>query len=50
MNHDCNDLLWLAILGLTDAYINQRITQKLYDLLYTDLFNEVLKLNPEVLT
>ncbi|CAK81557.1 unnamed protein product (macronuclear) [Paramecium tetraurelia] len=45
MNHDCNDHLWYAILGLTDAYIHMRLNQKNYDLIFEELQNEVIRLN-----
>jgi len=45
MNHDCNDHLWYAILGLTDAYIHMRLNQKNYDVIFEELQNEVIRLN-----
>lgn len=45
LNHDCNEHLWFAILGLTDAFVHMRTSQKNYDQIFNDLQNEVYRLN-----
>ncbi|KAG9047269.1 hypothetical protein FS837_002630 [Tulasnella sp. UAMH 9824] len=43
-----NDLLWLAILGLTHQYLSATITRDQYEAYYTIFNNEVGRLNPPV--
>ena len=42
-----NDLLWLAIVGLTDHYIHERMSQDVYQELVQVYQSEVLSLNQE---
>lgn len=41
-----NELLWLAILGLTYQYTTSRISRTTYDKYHTIYFDEVFRLNP----
>jgi cell division control protein 45 len=41
-----NELLWLAILGLTYQYTTSRIPRTTYDKYHTIYFDEVFRLNP----
>lgn len=43
-----NDLLWLAILGLTYQYTTSRISREKYDLYYAIYDNEVRRLNKDI--
>lgn len=45
LSHENNDFLWYAILGLTEAYLHQKLNQKYYDILFNELSNEVIRLN-----
>ncbi|CAM9144349.1 unnamed protein product [Choristocarpus tenellus] len=45
VNKDNNDLLWLAIVGLTDQYIHQRVDQDIYVTLVTQLQQHVVAKN-----
>lgn len=44
-----NDLLWLAILGLTYQYVTSRIPRDTYDKYYTIYESEVIRLNKDVI-
>ena len=43
-----NDLLWLAILGLTYQYVTSRISRIVYDKYYTIYESEVRRLNADI--
>ncbi|KAG8881426.1 hypothetical protein FRB98_004361 [Tulasnella sp. 332] len=43
-----NDLLWLAILGLTHQYLSSSITREQYDHFYEIFNDEVARLNPPI--
>ncbi|CBJ26130.1 conserved unknown protein [Ectocarpus siliculosus] len=45
LNKDTNDLLWLAIVGLTDQYIHQRIDQEIYHMVVAQLQQHVVAKN-----
>ncbi|CAM9217747.1 unnamed protein product [Sphacelaria rigidula] len=45
LNKDTNDLLWLAIVGLTDQYIHQKIDQDVYHLVVAQLQQHVVAKN-----
>lgn len=45
VNKDTNDLLWLAIVGLTDQYIHQKIDQDVYHLVVAQLQQHVVAKN-----
>ncbi|CAM9308546.1 unnamed protein product, partial [Hapterophycus canaliculatus] len=45
LNKDTNDLLWLAIVGLTDQYIHQRIDQEIYHMIVAQLQQHVVAKN-----
>ncbi|CAM9275606.1 unnamed protein product [Discosporangium mesarthrocarpum] len=45
VNKDNNDLLWLAIVGLTDQYIHQRVDQETYLILVDQLQQHVVAKN-----
>ena len=44
-----NDLLWLAILGVTHQYVSARIDRQRYDLYHSLFLDEVARLNHEPL-
>ncbi|ORY34922.1 CDC45 family [Naematelia encephala] len=44
-----NDLLWLAILGVTSQYVSSRIDREQYDMYHTLFLDEVARLNHEPL-
>lgn len=46
LGREDNDLLWLAILGLTHQYISSRIKRDNYDVLHSLYLDEVARLNP----
>ncbi|CAM9438816.1 unnamed protein product [Ascophyllum nodosum] len=45
LNKDTNDLLWLAIVGLTDQYIHQKIDQEVYHMVVAQLQQHVIAKN-----
>ena len=45
LSKDSNDFLWLAILGLTDLFIQNKISYEHYMKFAVDLQNEVSRLN-----
>ena len=45
LSKDSNDFLWLAILGLTDLFVQNKISYEHYMKFAVDLQNEVSRLN-----
>jgi cell division control protein 45 len=46
LNQSSNDLLWFAIVGVADQFVNERISREQYTLRVSDFHEEVVKFNP----
>jgi len=46
LNRDSNDLLWYSIIGLTEQYINEKVSAVTYTALVSEAQEEVEKYNP----